>query len=186
MHNKTAGWVFSPRIDVRLFDASGAELMVSSIATETAKDLGRQDAPDNAYSQRNFVPPGEVAVFQYLRDATKFKGTYASHKLTATAVPTDKGPSVSIDGFKADKSDDGHYALSGAITNKGTLPCMSPEAIFGLYDASGKILKVRSEQAEELYQKLLEPAKSVNFKGKLFKDDAIADVKVWATCARTD
>ncbi len=180
--NNSGQWIESVRINVHLLDSSGKEIIPDAITIAVAED-NNDEKVDNVYAERHYVPPGESAVFTYMRDAAKIKGGYASHKLAARARIADKPPTVAIEDLVT-KEEDGGKVTTGKIVNKGAVPCRSPKAALGYMTAGGKVWEAKSEEPEELFQKMLEPGKSVAF--KLKSADAgkdVVDVKAWADCS---
>jgi len=188
VHNTSGQWVTTPRIDVQLFDASGKKLDVDSIAIAASKDAGMHVADDFVYAEQGYVAPGEIALFKYTRDAKKFKGTYSSHKLVATALPLNAAPSVSLKGMSIQKDQDGDYTATGAIENDGQMPCRSPAVVFGFYGQDGKLCDVKKETIEPLFLKNLDPGKKAEFKFTMYSPsgETIGEVKGWASCDRID
>lgn len=188
IHNLSPHWILTPRIEVRLFDAAGKLINVESIMTAVAKDLGRDEAFDTAYAERNFTPPGDVAVFEYIRDARKLGGKYSSHQLTVSARAVTGAPKVAIEAFSAPKAADGWYSAGGRIKNTGTVGCRSPKAVIGLYGSDGRLYGVAEAEPDEYFQKDLAPGQSVAFEIKSIQNpgNAIATVRAWADCGRTD
>ncbi|MCC6522310.1 MAG: hypothetical protein IT373_06595 [Polyangiaceae bacterium] len=181
--NDTGAWLTSVRVTIRLYDAAGEEIGTDSITTEVAKDLGEEPI-ERVYAERTYVPPGEVAVFQFLRDVKKIKGTYASHALSVRALPAESPPTVSLTGFTAAKNADGHFEISGSIVNSGRVGCRSPKVVLGLYAADGTLLWADYEMPDETFQKILGPGQSVAVPKKPVpqSDLPIASVKGWADC----
>jgi hypothetical protein len=186
IHNDTGQWIRAPRIEVELFDEGGQPLGVKSIVTETRKDLGHATPHDGVRASRTIIPPGEVAVFRYLRDVKKVAGKYAKHKLTLSASPTVHQVSVAIEDFNATKRPDGWYTVSGRIKNTDSkADCRSPTAVLGLYTADGKLFDVQTKTPDSHFKKMLKPGESVEFKLKNIGNPmqgAIANVKAWADC----
>jgi len=190
VRNNTGGWILTPRIDVDLLDASGRSLGVKSIATAVAEDMGQENALDFTYADRDFVPPGEVAPFHYIRDTKKIGGTYASHRLNVSArpIPAAEAPVVVIEGFSTKSDEDGRLLARGVIKNTGTVGCRSPEAIVAAYDSNGKLFKLESDVPEKYFQQFLDPGASVAFTVKIYNSDGdtIGDVRAFADCGRVD
>jgi hypothetical protein len=190
VRNDTGEWILTPRIDVDLLDARGESLGVKSVATAVAEDMGKGDALDSTYALRDFVPPGEVAPFHYIRDAKKIGGTYASHRLRASAraIPAAEAPVVVIEGFSHESDKHGTLLARGVIRNTGTVGCRSPEAIVAAYDAGGKLFKLESDEPEEYSQKVLGPGESVAFTVRIHASDgdALSTVRSFADCGRVD
>ncbi len=179
--NNTGQWIESVRINVHLFDSAGKELLPDAITIAVAED-NNDEKVDNVYAERHYVPPGESAVFTYMRDAAKIKGGYASHKLSARARIADKPPTAVIEDLVT-KDEDGGKVTTGKIVNKGTVPCRSPKAVLGYMMAGGKVWEAKSEEPDEMFQKMLEPGKSVAF--TLKNADAgkdVVDIKAWGDC----
>jgi hypothetical protein len=184
VRNTSSIWVCAPRIEVALRDASGKPLGVQSVFTEAKKDAGL-DGGDGVYAERVFVPPGEVAVFHYLRDQTKVKGAPpASHLIKASAgeCPAAR-TAMQVMEVKADRNADGFYRVRGMLKNVGTGPCRSPRAVIGLYRADGKIVIAREETPDAMFQKVLRPGQSVAFEFRTL-DDAklVAKSQAWGDC----
>jgi len=183
--NDSDQWIIAPGVDVEHYDAGGKPLGVTSVVTETRKELGK--APrDGQPAVRHLLPPGEVAVFAYTRDVKKLSGTYASHKLFPTGrVYKDPPPKVVITKEKTRQEPPGTYFITGAITNQGKEPCRSPTVVVGFYSADGKVRLATQKTPDELFQKNLEPGRSLDFEVKKHTFKAAADiksVKVWADC----
>lgn len=184
IRNDTGQWITSACVSIRLFDAAGKELTTSSVATAVAEDLGREPG-EFVYADRTFIPPGEVGVFQFLRDVKKIRGTYASHKLSVTARPVSGAPVVALRGLTTPKND-GHLGARGQIENTGGVGCRSPKAVLGLYAADGKLVGTTTVQPDEMFQKMLAPRASVAFALASVGEPAAASVKAWADCEPAD
>lgn len=191
VRNNSPHWVVSPRIDVELFDADGKKLSVSSIAVAAAADAGRPNADDSARTERVYVPPGGTAVFQYLRDAKKIGGTYASHRLSVSAHKASAPPEVKLDGFSITRLTEEFgpdFRAEGKLSNTGSVGCRSPRVVLGFYDDAGKILHAKSALLGDHFTKTLEPSQSIDVSlEKIYapRDTEVARVEAWADCART-
>lgn len=183
--NDSKNWIISPGIEVDFFDKDGKPLTVTSVVTETRKDLGKTPR-DGQPADRMVLPPGEVAVFSYTRDVKKLSGKYGSHKLHAKGrVLEGTPPKVAIEAKSTRKEDQGTYFITGKIANKGTVDCRSPGVVVGFYTADGKVRLTTTKTPDALFQKMLAPGKSIDFEVKKHTFDAAADiasVKVWADC----
>jgi hypothetical protein len=189
VHNKTDTWIHNPRIEVTLLDAQGKAVGVDSIPVIVQKELGEQSPNDAVQASRTFVPPGEFAVFRYIRDAKKIQGAYAKHKLSASARSTTRKLGVTVEGLNTSKDKNGFYSASGKIKNAGTEECRSPTVVFGLYKADGKLFNVRTQSPDSHFQKMLQPGESVDFHYNAIENpggNTIANVKAWADCVFRD
>lgn len=198
IRNDTPDTIHSVRFGVTLLDAKGGRLKVNSILTATAKDLGDSDSDDWIRATRNYIPPGEIAVFHYLRDAKKVGGAYGSYKLgkpTFKVSSAAKAPKVVVEGFASPKDADGMgFDLTGTIKNAGKTVCREPEVKLGLYDASGRLLgatEVLLVEPDETYLKELAPGKSFAFRRHLVDEarvlekpveNEIGSIKAWGDC----
>ena len=191
VRNNSPHWVVSPRIDVELFDTDGNKLSVSSIAVAAAADAGRHNADDSARSERVYVPPGGVGVFQYIRDAKKIGGTYASHRLRATALKASAPPEVKLDGFTITRHTEEFgpdFRAVGKLSNTGSVGCRSPRVVLGFYAEDGTILHAKSALLGAHFAKTLEPSKTIDVQlEKIYgpRDTEVARVEAWADCARS-
>ena len=116
IHNNTGQTVCAARVEVFLKDAAGKPIQVKSVVTETKAGLG-QEPTDGVGATREWLPPGEVAVFSYLRDVSKLGGGKpAAHELRASARACEGPlPKVSVEDFK-DKTDSlGSHELTGVL-----------------------------------------------------------------------
>lgn len=186
--NTSTAWVCAPRIDVELLDAQGKVIGVQSILTAAKQDAGLDDG-DGVYAERIFVPPGEVAVFQYWRERTKLKGVKpASHRVKASAgdCPAAR-TTITAQEVKPGRDQDGFFRVRGVLKNTGNGPCRSPRAVVGLYAADGKLVKADEETPDAMFQKVLKPGQSVPFEYRS-ADDAkrVARAQVWADCNYPD
>lgn len=182
--NVGSAWVCSPRIDIELLDAQGRPIAVQSILTAAKQDAGLDDA-DGVYAERIFLPPGEVAVFQYWRDKAKLKGLKpASHRVKASAgeCPSAR-TNIEILELKTSRDQDAYYRVRGILKNTGKGDCRSPRAVVGLYGADGRLIKAAEETPDAMFQKVLKPGQSVAFEfrsadeGKRF-----GKARVWGDC----
>jgi hypothetical protein len=187
VRNRSKHWIQSVRISVRLFDAAGNAISVTSIPTIVAKERGETHPADGVYSDRDFVPPGESAPFEYTRDATKLGGaTYASHKLSVSARQAADPPSAVVDGFDPKKANDGWYSVTGRIKNVGKVGCRSPKAVIGVYGKDGEMVRVLTETPDSTFQKILPPGAAVAFKIKSIENpggNTIGKMKAWGDCS---
>jgi hypothetical protein len=184
IRNASPDWVCTPRVEVELVDASGKSLVIESIVTATMQERGKA-AIDGTVAQRTFLPPGEVAVFEYTRDVKKIAGKYASQRVTARARKCESQPKVMLEGFVAKKDKDGWYSVSGSVKNVGSVGCRSPKAVIGCYQADGKLYGADSAQPDQTFQKMLPPGQSVPFSIKAIDNpggNTITDVRAWADC----
>lgn len=186
VHNRSSEWVLKPRLTVELLDASGRPIAVDSISTAVAEERG-WEPQEFIYTQRTYIPPGEVGVFYYIRDAKKLRGArYAKHRLTvASARRAVNPPQVVIDNLQM-PVEDGVYSVSGRIRNSGQVGCYSPQVVIGVYGTDGKILREEHEVPEETFQKTLGGGQSVPFQLKVHTDaglgGTIGSLKAWADC----
>ncbi len=187
--NDTGHTITSARVTIRLFDASGKELQSSSVATAMNEDFGR-DPLEHVYSDRTFIPPGEVGVFYFLRDMKKIKGVVASHKLSVEARDADAKdvPLVEARDVVTPKAPDGRWSASGRIENRGSFGCRTPKAIIGLYNHEGKLAATTTVEPDEMFQKVLAPGRSVAFSSPPLREDGVTvtSLKVWADCSPLD
>lgn len=188
IRNNTGGWIESTRINVDLLDSEGKSLLVRSIATAVAEDLGEAKALDFTYAHRYFVPPGEVTPFHYLRDAKKIGGVYASYALHVAAmqIPAAESPKVVIERLSTTTDEKGARIVSGVIVNQGSVGCRSPEAIVGVYDADGTLYRVEDERPETYRSKVLPAGESVVFRVRFFNDEEEGDMRAFADCDPID
>lgn len=184
VRNTTQNWVCAPRIDAEFFDASGKPLGVQSVLTAAKQDAGLDDL-DGVYAERIFVPPGEIAVFHYLRDVAKLRGgTAARHRLRASAgeCPPQR-TTIQVENLGSERDADGYYRLRGTLKNTGKANCRSPRAVIGLYQGDGKVILAREETPDEMFQKQLGPGKSVRFEFRTTENVAqITRSQVWGDC----
>ena len=186
VHNQSSEWVLKPRLTVELLDASGRPISVDSISTAVAEERG-WEPQEFIYTQRTYIPPGEVGVFYYVRDAKKLGGArFARHKLTvASARRAVNPPQVVIDNLQM-PVEDGVYTVSGRIRNAGQRGCFSPQVVIGVYGTDGKILREEHEAPDETFLKTLGGGQSVPFQLKVHTDTGlggtIGSLKAWADC----
>lgn len=186
VRNRTNEWVLKPRLTVELLDASGNPIRVDSITAAVAVDQG-WEPHEFTHTDRTYIPPGEVGVFYYIRDAKKLGGArYASHRLTVeSARKAVDPPQVVIDELQM-PIEDGVYIVSGRIHNRGQVGCYSPQVIVGVYGTDGKVLREEDETPEETFQKVLEGGQAVPFQLKVYPDTGlggtIGSLKAWADC----
>jgi hypothetical protein len=186
IHNRSSEWVMKPRLTVELLDASGDPIRVDSILAGAAVDAG-MEPHEFIYTQRTYIPPGEVGVFYYIRDGKQLRrARYASHRLfVASARKASNPPQVVIEELQMPTEDD-VYNVSGRIRNRGPVGCYSPQVIVGVYGTDGRILREEHETPEETHQKVLAGGQSVPFKLKVYPDTGpggtIGSLKAWADC----
>lgn len=184
--NETGQPVEGVKVTLELFDPSGAPIDVDGWHKVAQKEA---HAGDKEYTRGevHYLPPGASTPYHYLRDPHKMKGTYGSHKLTATArartapMPTAQIASVTTtvvpNGF-------GEVTLRGTFVN-GREPCRSPTAFFGFFEGAKLVALVTPHQnaLDTHFQKKLSPGQSIPFEGKSFPQaPANAQVKTWASC----
>ena len=186
VHNQSREWVLRLRLTVELLDASGHPIRVDSISAAVAQDQG-WEPQEFIYTQRTYIPSGEVGVFYYIRDAKKLVGRrYASHRLTVASARTAVSPPrVVIDDLQM-PVEDGIYTVSGRIRNSGQVRCHSPQVVIGVYGPDGKVLREEHETPDQTSQKVLEGGQSVPFRLKVYKETGlggtIGSLKAWADC----
>jgi len=186
VRNRTSEWVLKPRLTVELLDSSGNAIRVDSITAAVAEDQGWKPH-EFIHTERTYIPPGEVGVFYYIRDAKKLgRARYASHRLTvASAGRAVRPPQVVIDELQMPVEGDVHI-VSGRIRNRGEVGCYSPQVVVGVYGTDGRILREEHETPEETFQKVLEGGQSVSFALKVYPDTGlggtIGSLKAWADC----
>lgn len=188
IRNKSGRWIHNPRVSVELLDAHGKLLSVDSAPVALQLEPGPARPADGTVASRTFVPPGESAVFQYVRDTRKIKGTYGGkHRLSATARLTSRALSVTIEGLTVGKGPGGVLTASGSIKNSGPHECRSPTVVAGIYTADGKLYATRTQSPTAYFQKLLPPGQSVRFQfPALDNPGGNATVKAWADCQFLD
>lgn len=182
VRNSSADWVLSIQIAVDILDPAGRPVYVDSIPVAVGEELG-QGSYDFVYTERFYLPPGETAAFEYIRDVSKLRGAqYGTHKLRiASARIETNPPRVVIEGLST-RHDDGTLIVSGNIRSIGGAGCYSPEVVIGLYDADGKLFQVRSQHGDDSFQKTLAAGKSVRFTETIYDPLAGATIKAWADC----
>lgn len=178
IRNDTSKWIESPKVHVQLLDAQGKPISVDSIAA--AEGFG-----ESALGMRHNVPPGEVSPFHYIRDVKKLARPYASHKLEPKAFPADASFDATVADVKIDKETVGkteYWRFSGSVKNAGK-PCINPEAVIALYDASGKIVDTASGLTVWDVKNTWPTGASLPFKtGPVDTKGVIASSKVWGDC----
>ena len=186
VHNRSRDWVLGLRLTVELLDASGHPIRVDSITAAVAQDQGREPQ-EFIYTQRTYIPPGEVGVFYYVRDAKKLaRAPYASHRLTVASARTAVSPPrVVIDDLQM-PVEDSIYTVSGRIRNGGQVGCYWPQVVIGVYGTDGKVLREEHATPDQTFQKVLEGGQSVPFRRKVYTDvglgGTIGSLKAWADC----
>lgn len=185
--NRSSRTVEMPEVIVELFDPAGNPIGVTGFLAEVKKQR-KADPLDGVLAERTYLPPGEPAVFEYLRDPNKLAGSrYGSHKLFATARNSAGAtPKAAVEGFKYSGGADGFYSVSGAIRNTGSAPCRSPKAVLGFYASDGKLALATSELPQETFQKTIAPGQSVAFSRKSIpipEGIKIKEIKVWGDCS---
>jgi hypothetical protein len=170
-----------------MLDASGQPLEVDSIMTAVAKDVSGRGR-EHTYTDRVIVPPGETAVFSYIRDRAKIKGAYAGHKLVARSRVTTAPPRLALAGARVEKTEKG-WSVKGTFKNDGPKGCHTPQIVVGLYTAEGKLRQVRTENVEPWTAKTLPAGQSAPVDvriASLFSDGPVTSAKAWADCRWED
>jgi hypothetical protein len=189
IRNDTGQWITYAQVQIRLYDAAGNELRSDSIATAAAADVGREEI-EFSYTDRTYIPPGESGVFFFLRDVSKIKGDYASHRLKASARVARRPPRMKVSGFAftPDPTVKGFYSVSGVIENAGSEGCKSPKAVLAFYGADGRLVSADAHTPDEYFQKILAPGGSVRFRinAKSDEDGLIKTAKAWGDCDLSD
>lgn len=182
VRNNSADWVLSIQIAVDIFDPAGRSVQVDSIPVAVGEELG-QGSYDFVYTERFYLPPGETAAFEYIRDVSKLGGAqYGSHKLRIASARIEANPPrVVIEGLNT-RNDDGNIVVTGQIRAVGGVGCYSPEVVIGLYDAQGKLFQVKSQHGDGAFQTTLATGKSVHFTETLYDMPAGTTIKAWADC----
>ena len=184
VHNRSSEWVLRARLTVELLDASGRPIRVDSISSAVAEEQGGEPQ-EFIYTERTYIPPGEVGVFHYVRDAKKLgRARYASHRLTvASARRAVNPPQVVIDDLQM-PLEDGVYTVSGRIRNRGQVGCFSPKVVIGVYGTDGKIFKEERAAPDQTSQKVLGGGQAVQFRTKVYmhSGETIGSLKAWADC----
>jgi hypothetical protein len=185
--NRSGQWVKAPRVIVELFDPKGRPIGVTGFLTEVKRELDA-DERDSVVTERYFLPPGEAAAFEYVRDPNKLGGAaYGSHKLSAAAwnLPGG-GPMMAVEGFQSTRDADGAWTVGGVLRNKGKAGCRSPKAVLAFYDDAGKVAGVTSVEPDETFQKTLAAGQTVRFTRPAIAETKAKEVKVWADCSDPD
>lgn len=186
--NRSGRWVRAPQVAVELFDEAGKPIAVTGFLAEVKRETG-SDPRDGVLAERYYLPPGEAAVFEYLRDPKKLGGKkYASHKLSATAwALPGEGPKATVEGFRPVRAEDGTWEVSGTIQVAGSQPCRSPKAVLAFYAADGKVTHATYEEPEATFQKEVAPGHTVAFSRKAIPDpEGAREAKAWGDCAHRD
>jgi len=182
--NGTAKTIIDVRVAVRLFDAKGKELTVTSILTEVAKDLG-QSPVESVNTDRQIVPPGETAPFCYFRSVEKIHGVVASHALTIhTARALDVPPVMRLSGFKSKWDPIGYWDVTARVENAGRTNCRSPAIALAVYDAAGKVVRVQEANSDAYFQKQLAPGQGTDIEVRAISAEKHGvRVQGWADCS---
>ncbi len=185
VRNKSKDWLYKPRLRIDFFDPAGQPIRSESIATAVAEDKG-MEPHEFVYTDHGFIAPGASGLFHFIRDTSKIKGKYGSHKLSvATARKVSAAPSVEIEGLDIKKdSDSDKRNVVGRIKSKGPMGCISAQAIIALYSAEGKLVKVETERPEGSYGKALAAGQTLAFRTGIWPEDgfSVGTIKVWGDC----
>lgn len=182
--NETGQPIENVVVHVELLDKDGKPLDVGGWHREIMHE-------ELARGEVQWVPAGASTPFHYIRDASKIKGTYASHRLTVTARPARSAsmPLAAVEGITTTPRDFDQVDLKGTLRVTGTAPCRSPEAMFGFY-VDGKLVDIVSPHKSALepyFQKDLAAGQSIAFEGKSFPrgggKSPSTKVKAWGVCA---
>lgn len=183
IRNNSQQWLLKPRIAVELRDKDGRPIQSDSVATAVSEERG-WGAQEFVYTERTYIPPGEVGVFEFFRDSAKLGGRYAGHKLTlASSRVATNPPRMTLEGFATENQED--YKLArGRLKNSGQVGCYSPKVVLALYGADGRLQREEHDNPDASFQKTLGAGQSVAFEVRLYPDEsgAIASVKAWADC----
>lgn len=189
IHNGTGQTVCSAQVDVVLKDAAGKPIGVTSVLTETKKGLG-QAPTDGVLATRHWLPPGEMAVFTYIRDLKALGGAKPTqHALTPSAVACEGPiPQITVEGFKDKVDSIGSHEVAGRLRNTGTVPCRSPKVVLGYYKTDGTLIETNYIEPDAYFQKKLAPGKTVDFaQGSLaspnWRKPEAFTFKAWGDCA---
>jgi hypothetical protein len=180
IRNKSDQWLEFVAVDLTLLDAEGKPINVDSVAAADGRGEG-------VYSERDFVPPGEVAIFHYIRDVKKLARPYASHRLVARARQGTDVYSSAIEDVVATR-DDTSWTVRANVRATGSAGCKSPEAVIGLYAPDGKLWDTKSTSNDEWFLKIMPKGQAAPVSYPTIFDDQkkIATVKVWADCDHVD
>lgn len=186
VHNETGQPVQRIQVYIDLLDAQGNVLAVDGVTRKPPADLGLVSG-ERAIGEVVYVPAGGTTPFHYIRDAKKIRGTYAGQRARAVAGAAPATfPIATIDSPRAAHLERDQMMLEGSFKVEGA-PCRSPRALFGFYDASGKLVDVaepRKNALAEWFQKDVSPAQTIAFKGQATVTGAPgAKTKTWGACA---
>jgi hypothetical protein len=182
VHNRSGQAVMGVRLHVDLFDRDGQPAPVRSIST-AARNAKGGDGTDHGVVPLHYLRAGESTPFKYVRDVKSIRGTYASHKVTASAraVPEVEIPVLAVEKVKvAPKGKLTDWSVvAGSIKNVGTLDCRDPKPVIGIYDGEGKLFDIDGTSSS--FDRKIFPAGAT----ATFQDDAVAnaggETRVWAT-----
>jgi len=188
--NETGQPIENVKVHVDLLDAQGKSLDVGGWLSTYKEEIGAQRG-EVALGEIRYIPAGGSTPFHYVRDTSKIKGTYASHKLTVTAQPVSGSmPTATIDAPQAVKGDNDLVMLKGTFKVTGSEACRSPNAFFAFYDANGHVMDIVDPHKNALdgfFQKELTPGQTIAFEGKSYpRGGTGAKMKVWASCDYRD
>ena len=180
VQNNTGQAIEFVTVHIDLLDKAGNPLDVGGWHREVHN-------AETARGELHYVPAGGSTPFHYIRDASKIKGTYGSHRLTVTArTRTAPMPTAAIEGLTTKSGEFGQVDLKGTYKVTGSLDCRSPMALVGFYDDKGKLMDLVSPHHSALegyFQKKLAAGQSVAFEGKSFPHGGEQKkTKVWAIC----
>lgn len=138
IHNRSDRWACLPRMFIRLRDAQGQNLSVTSISSAARQN----DRDDMAVASRQWLPPGEMAPVEYVRDHRSISGKPAAVATRAGARDCNgPPPDVRIEGFATETTNKGWLKASGAIV-VASGQCRAPAAVIAVYAPDGAIHRV--------------------------------------------
>jgi hypothetical protein len=177
--NETGSWVDRINVDVKLLDAAGKPIGVSSVA-------GAEGRGEGVVPERSVLAPGESSPFKYIRDVKKLARPYASHELAARAFAAKYQQKVRVLGVTSVREELGFWKVTGTLTNEADRPCRFPQAVIAFYGADGKLYDVSSAVPKDDTNSLAKGA-SWSFDRQAALEDktsAVKSVKVWGSCAQ--
>jgi hypothetical protein len=177
--NDTGSWVDRIGIDVKLLDASGKPIGVSSVA-------GAEGRGEGVVPERTVLAPGESSPFKYIRDVKKLARPWASHQLSAHAFAAKYRQKVGVADVTSVREKLGFWKVTGTLTNDGDRPCRFPQAVIAFYGADGKLYDVSSAVPKDDVKALAKGASWSFDRPAALEDQSsvVKSVKVWGSCAQ--
>lgn len=140
---------------------------------------------EHDFSKQVYIAPEQKALFLFIRDLRRFRGTYFQHNMKVRAKPLVEPPKVELHDFLAELSPDkSMFTVTGRLEPVGLQTCFSPSVFLGLYAADDTLVDIATIQPAQTFQRQMMPGSTIGFARSniMTRKGLVATLKPFASC----